>query len=56
MMDKILNSEELDEWIWHHAQVLQNVVDSVKDEKGKNIKWVDRVTGEFIDVVYGEGE
>ena len=55
-MDKIQNKEEIDVWIWTHAQVLQNVVDSVKDETGKNIKWVDRVTGEFVDVIYGEEE
>ena len=61
---KILNSDELDAWLFEHANIQGNKCDSVKgtiqgvqpnDEPAEevNIAWVDTITGEKIDIIYG---
>lgn len=49
---KIKNNEELDQWLFHHAVILDNTLVAVKNEQGQNDHWVDTETGEKIKVVY----
>lgn len=49
---EVKNSEEIDSWLWHHAQVLGNQCDSIKNEDGLNIAWEDTIANERIDIIY----
>ena len=49
-----VNSEEIDTWVWEHAQIQGHLVVSIKNDDGENIIWKDTVTGETIDVVYSD--
>lgn len=51
-MSKILNSKELDDWLWEHSFTQGNRCDSIKDESGLNIAWKDTVTNDVIDIEY----
>lgn len=60
---QILNKEELDSWLFEHAQVQGHICDAVKGalqaaEPGDtqelvNMAYIDRETGEQFDVIYG---
>ena len=49
---KCVNSEEVDAWLWHHCQVLGNIADGIKDDRGINVEWLDRNTGESIKILW----
>jgi hypothetical protein len=54
---KIANSEQIDTWLFEHAQIMEHTCDSVKgdagsEHEGLNIAWKDTMTGETIGVVY----
>ena len=66
MKYKILNKDELAQWLFERAQILGHKCDSIKgpleaiqpgDEPAElfNLAWVDSVTGESIHIIYGEG-
>lgn len=50
-MSEILNNEEVDSWLWEHAQIQGHQCDSIKDEDGLNIAWKDTVTEEVLEVI-----
>jgi len=41
-------SEELDKWLFEHAQLQGHRCDGIKNDDGINIAWEDSVTGERI--------
>lgn len=60
---KIKNSNEIDAWLWEHSAVQGHLCNAKKGpllgvQPGEdpaeefNLKWVDTVTGEEIDVIY----
>ena len=52
---KTKNSKDIDAWLFQHAQIQGHICDGVKaDLNGDsvNVAYVDRSTGERIDVVY----
>ena len=55
-MTQIINSAELDEWLFDHAQLQGHICNGVKNADGENIEWEDEVTGETIDVIYATKE
>lgn len=54
--DTIRNKENLDSWIFYHANILGNKCDPVMENKGSEgmvaVAWVDTVTGDRIEVIY----
>jgi hypothetical protein len=52
---KITNSEEVDNWLFEHAQIHGHVCDGIKQEiNGElvNVAFKDRTTGETINLLY----
>jgi hypothetical protein len=50
---KIINSEEVDQFLWDHAQVMGNVCRGVHDpHANRNSAFVDETTGETIAIIY----
>lgn len=53
----ILNKEEIDTWLFEHANIQGHECKGMKGtlyDEVANIAFVDTVTGESIDIVYGE--
>jgi hypothetical protein len=53
---KIINDEEINEWTFNHSVIMGNICDAIKGtvcgEEDFNIAFVDRTTGEKIDIIY----
>ena len=51
-MPTIINKEEIDSWLFDHAQKQVHICDGIKNALGINVAWQDRTTGETIEVFY----
>lgn len=51
---KILNNDELDNWLFEHVQVKGNMCIGLKNKDGLNIGWMDTKTKERIFIQYEE--
>ena len=48
------NQEAFDKWAFEQCVINGHRIDSIKDSKGENIKWVNQTTGEEFQLIEDE--